>query len=420
MNFEELHIRPDIIKALNEMNITEPTLIQQKAIPLAKEGKDVIGMSKTGSGKTAAFGIPMLEKIDPSGGVQAVVIAPTRELAVQISDEIQKFGKYMKGNIATVYGGVGMDNQIRAIARSQIIVATPGRLLDHMQRGNADLSKITLFVLDEADKLVDMGFIDDIRKILSQTPREKQMLLFGATLSTEIEHLKREYMHAPIIAEAEKHVKEDLLEQYYYNVKPHEKFSFLVHLLKKEPNKKSIIFCATRHTVDILAKNLRDQGIRAELLHGKLTQSKRLRIIDDFHKNRYTVLVASSVAARGLHISDVSHVFNYELSRDPQEYIHRIGRTARAGESGKAITLLSERDYDVFSDILRRYRVPVHKLEKGEFARLRFETQRSEPLRYGRRPMGGRRFGGRHSPRSGMRSHHSRSGISASNQHHSV
>ena len=384
MDFTEIGVNENIVRALKEINITEATEVQVKGIPLATAGKDVIGMSRTGSGKTLAFGVPALECVEAGKGLQVLIMTPTRELAFQISAELDKFGKYTKFNQAVVFGGVAMDPQIRAMNRADIVVATPGRLLDHMRRGNVNFSKIKSFILDEADKMVEMGFIEDIEQILSQTPRNRQILLFGATISKEIDYIKNKYMHAPIVVEAQSQVAQELLEQYYYNVDRNEKFSFLLHLLKKEEIHRAIVFCSKRTTVDLVARNLRDNGIKVEYIHGKLTQNKRLHVIENFNKGKIDIIIASAVAARGLHIDGVSHVINYDLPNDPQEYIHRIGRTARAGQSGKAISLLSQVDYDVFNRILDKYPVEVEELEKGTFARVRFNAQSEERApRYG-------------------------------------
>jgi len=387
MIFESLNVKQELVRGLSEIGVKEPTEIQEKTIPLIKEGKDVIGISKTGSGKTIAFGVPILENIQHGHGVQYLIVAPVRELAVQISHELRKFGKYVKFSVATVYGGVSINPQIEAIARADIIVSTPGRLLDHLENYDLKLDNIKCVVLDEADKMVEMGFIEDIRKILNETPNNRQVLLFGATISNEIDELKQEYMHNPKTAQAESHVEEEYLEQYYYDVKQFEKFSLLVHLLKKEQKDLAIVFCSARSTVEMVTKNLRDNGIKADMIHGKLSQNRRLKVIENFHKGRPNILVASAVAARGLDIKDVSHIFNYDLSQDAQEYIHRVGRTARAGKTGKAITLLSERDHDVFREILSRYPVKVEQLPLEDFEKLRFNA--------GRRFGGGNRPGGR-------------------------
>ena len=412
MTFESLQIKPEIIKALKDIGITSPTMIQRKAIPLIIAGKDIIGISKTGSGKTAAFGVPLMHKIIHGKGIQALVMAPTRELAVQIAHELHKFGKHSHADITAVYGGVSLGPQMDNLRKTDIVVGTPGRLLDHIQRRTIDLSHVNYLVLDEADKMVDMGFIDDIKRILSFTPKTKQMLLFGATISREIEDIKHRYMNNPATVEAEKHVEEDLLKQYYYDLKPNEKFSYLIHLIKKEKVEKAIVFCSTRSTVQMVAKNLRQQGIKADMLHGKLSQNKRQNVIDSFTDGRFPILVASAVAARGLHVDDVSHIFNFDLSRDPEEYIHRVGRTARAGASGKAITLLGPRDHDTFRDIISRFPVKVEKLPVEPFEQIHFQAKSSHEGRgfgdrqgfrggrgqgrpqHGRFHSGGSRFGG--------------------------
>lgn len=393
MKFEELHIKSELIKALHELGFTEPTQIQEKAIPIITSGQDLIGISETGSGKTAAFGVPMLEKIKHGHGIQALVMGPTRELVVQISQELAKFGKYMDVSVATIFGGVSFNPQIDAMRHANIVVGTPGRLLDHLRRGNLNLSHAHFVVLDEADKMVDMGFIDDVKEILNCTSKHKQMCLFGATISEEITHLKEHYMHNPVLAKTHVQVHEDYLQQFYYNVEQHEKFSLLVHLLRKEPDKtgRVMVFCSTISTVMLVTRNLRRQGIKAEDIHGKLSQNRRLKVIYDFKHGNLQVLVASAVAARGLDIKEVTHIINYDLSQDPQEYIHRIGRTARAGESGKAITLLSPRDHDRFTSILRKYDVKIQVLPKEEFPRLHFDAK-SRSFRFPRNNFGNRGF----------------------------
>ncbi|MDP3918558.1 MAG: DEAD/DEAH box helicase [Nanoarchaeota archaeon] len=375
MKFNELKVSPDIVRALDELEIKEATNIQVQAIPMIRNGKDVIGMSRTGSGKTLAFSVPLLENIKKKAGVQVLVLAPTRELAMQISREMGKFGKYLNINIATVFGGVSIGPQIDQIYKAEIVVGTPGRVLDHLGRRTLKLGQIKTLVLDEADKMVDMGFIQDINKILSYTSEDRQILLFGATISDEIAKIRSQHMNEPQVARAEEKVEDNLLEQFYYNLEENEKFSYLVHLLKKEDMNKSIIFCSTKSTVNLIASNLRKNGIKADMVHGDLSQNRRIKVVNDFNNGSLNVMVASAVAARGLDIKDVSHVFNYELPRDPEEYIHRIGRTARAGTYGKAITLLSRRDHDSFGAIKSRYRVNIQSLEKDNFEKLRFEAR---------------------------------------------
>ncbi len=413
MKFEELNVKPEIVSRLQKEGIVEATTIQEKTIPLVQKGHDVIGISRTGSGKTVSFGVPLLEQMELGRGIQSVVLAPTRELANQISSEMKKWCDF---KIATIFGGVGMEPQIEALCTAEIVVGTPGRMLDHLQRGNLDLTKVKVFALDEADKMVEMGFIEDIEEILMGMPKSRQILLFGATISNEIDYLKKKHMNNVVVAEAELHVKKDLLQQFYYNVKVHEKFSLLVHLLKQEEMGRVMIFCSKRSTVDLVNHNLKLQGVKAEMIHGKMTQNKRLSVIKRFNTDKVNILVASAVAARGLDIKDVTHIFNYDLSQDPQEYIHRIGRTARAGEAGKAITLLAEPDYQNFDGIFARYDVDIEELEPGHYQKLKFETgfQRSgfRGRNGSRGGFRGRNFHGRRNFRNGSVNRNNDSGVS--------
>ena len=375
MVFASFGLKEEIAKALEDMGYEAPTTIQEKAWPLILDGQDVIGVSKTGSGKTAAFGVPLLQNVAEEYGLQVLIMAPTRELAVQIAGEMRKFGKYLPFlQVAEVYGGVGYDQQIADMASSQVLVATPGRLLDHLKQGNVELDGLFSFVLDEADKMVEMGFVEDIEEILEYTPEDRQFLMFGATIAGEVERIRDEYLYEPKVAQAETRVDAETLEQYYYNVKPFEKFSMLIHLLKKEPFERVIVFCSARDTVDVVSQNLERQGYANVRLHGKLAQATRLKMLDKFNKGEVKILVASSVAARGLDIKEVTHVFNYDVSQDPQEYIHRIGRTARAGESGKAYTLLAPRDHDAFSNVFRNYNVSPIELPREHFKNVPFDA----------------------------------------------
>jgi len=332
-----IHLHPELKKAFLELGFEEMTEIQQKAIPLIQQGKDVIGQSQTGSGKTAAFGFPMLEKIAHNNGVQCLVLVPTRELCEQVNSELKKFAKYKRANIISVYGGVSINPQIDDLRRADIVVATPGRMLDHLERGTARLSNVRILVLDEADKMFDMGFIDDVKRIISQTPKDRQTLLFSATISQQVQDIVRHYMRNPEKIKVQSYVDKGKMAQYFYSVNSRDKFSLLMHILRQESGGLTIIFCATRNRVDALSKNLYKQGINAQSLHGGLTQNRRKQAIDMFHSNKIDVLVASDVAARGLDIKNVSHIINYDIPKTSKEYIHRIGRTARAGKEGKAI-----------------------------------------------------------------------------------
>ena len=391
IKFEELNLKPELLRATKEIGFEEATTIQAQSIPIIKEGKDLIGHSGTGSGKTAAFGLPILEKIEPGKGIQALILVPTRELAEQVSKEIIKFSKYLPRHVLPVYGGVGIERQINELRRAEIVVGTPGRILDHLERQTIDFSKIKFLVLDEADKMFEMGFADDVRDIIRQTPQYRQTLLFSATISSEVIDLSERYMKEPEIVRVDIYVEKSYLKQAYYNVSTRDKFSLLMHLIKTENPKLAIIFCATRHRVDMVAKNLEKQGINAEPIHGGLTQSRRNKIMDEFHAGKIHVLVASDVAARGLDIKNVTHIINYDIPKTDKEYLHRIGRTARAGEEGKAISLLAEQDYDNFRHVQANRDIDIEKLAAPQFQRLPFD--------FGNRSG----FGGR--PSSGFHGH---------------
>jgi ATP-dependent RNA helicase DeaD len=409
-----IHLHPELKKAFLELGFEEMTEIQQKAIPLIQQGKDVIGQSQTGSGKTAAFGFPMLEKIAHNNGVQCLVLVPTRELCEQVNSELKKFAKYKRANIISVYGGVSINPQIDDLRRADIVVATPGRMLDHLERGTARLSNVRILVLDEADKMFDMGFIDDVKRIISQTPKDRQTLLFSATISQQVQDIVRHYMRNPEKIKVQSYVDKGKMAQYFYSVNSRDKFSLLMHILRQESGGLTIIFCATRNRVDALSKNLYKQGINAQSLHGGLTQNRRKQAIDMFHSNKIDVLVASDVAARGLDIKNVSHIINYDIPKTSKEYIHRIGRTARAGKEGKAISLLSEQDHDNFRNVLGDRSLVVEQLKLPEFERLPFiQSHRRDFGRgTGHGGYGGRQhYQGQHERRpyhSGQRAYHGR------------
>lgn len=372
MKFSEMNIEKSVLDSLVEIGYENPTEIQKQTIPLIKEGHDVIGQSETGSGKTAAFGIPLVEKIEKNGKVQALILAPTRELSEQISKELKKFSKFKKLNVSCIYGGVSIEPQISSLRYAEIVVGTPGRILDHMQRRTIDLRSIKVFVLDETDKMLDMGFIDDIEDIARNIPRERQTLLFSATMPDSILRLKDRFTRNVKRVKTQTKVREDLLEQFYFDIDQNRKFSLLVHTIKEEQPNLSIVFCNTRLEADNVSKNLRRNRINAEVLHGGLSQYRRNQIIEDFHKGRIEVLVATDVAARGLDIKNVTHVFNYSIPKNSEDYINRVGRTARAGKSGKAISFLAKLDYQAFQEILNRYRPNVEKLETPRFQELPF------------------------------------------------
>jgi len=378
MKFEDMNIEKGIVSALNSYGLIEPTQIQKKAIPLIQQGFDVVGQSKTGSGKTAAFGVPLIEKIDEKfKRIQALVLSPTRELAQQIARELEKFSKFKRLNVVCIYGGVAIEPQIQKLRRAHIVVGTPGRILDHVRRGTVSFKYVRTFVLDEIDRMLDMGFIDDVESIIQTLPprKNRQMLFFGATLNDEIIDLASRFSKNLKYVRTETKVSERYLKQVYYEVNFRKKFSLLVHLLNHEKPDKVIIFCNTRNEVDLITKNLEKQGFygRVSAIHGGYTQSRRNKVIHDFYAGKIQILVATDVAGRGLDIDNVSHIINYDVPRNPEDYINRIGRTARAGGSGIAISLLSRDDYDAFRRIRRIYNVQIQNKELPRFNMLKFE-----------------------------------------------
>ncbi|HSU72430.1 MAG TPA: DEAD/DEAH box helicase [Candidatus Binatia bacterium] len=358
MPFSAFHLSPPILKAIHELGYTKPTEIQAQALPLIMSGKDIMGHSETGSGKTAAFGLPIISHIKQGNGVQALILTPTRELCVQVSDALRGFSKYIHLRIVPVSGGVGLGPQIRDTRSADIIVATPGRLLDLMQRG-LRLHTVRYLVLDEADRMLDMGFIHDVERILKQIPRQRQTLLFSATLSPKLRGLVQRYMNNPVAVQAKTHVDTSLLKERAYNVPFADKLSLLVHLLKHQTSGIAIVFAKTRHGCDKLAKKLRAQKIEATAIHGGLAQNKRTNAINALHHHGSGILVATDVASRGLHINNISHVYNYDLPQAPDDYVHRIGRTARAGASGEAITFVTPEAARDFRGIAQSLHRPI-------------------------------------------------------------
>lgn len=394
MKFEELNINENTLKAMKNLGFSELTDIQAKCIPEIIAGKDLVGQSSTGSGKTAAFGIPMIEKVQPGQGIQALIITPTRELCQQVNDTIKLFSKFHPLKVVSIFGGVGIAPQIDYLRRADIVVGTPGRLLDHIERRTINLSKVKILVIDEADKMFEMGFIEDVERIVKNIPSQRQTLLFSATISGSIHQLIKKYLHNPVNVKVQIHVDRSLLKQKYLVVKNKEKFSVLVHLLKKHPDKFALVFCATRSVADIVAKNLKDNGINAEAIHGGLSQNKRMFALDLLKREKISILVATDVAARGLDIRNVSHVYNYDVPKTSDDYTHRIGRTARAGESGNAITLLTEKDYDNFNHVLSDKNIVIVKEELPVFEQAKFYRPEMTRKPFGRNGQQGRTHGG--------------------------
>ncbi len=353
--FAELMLSPEVYRAIQEMGFVLPTEIQSRVIPLLLDGHDVIGQAQTGTGKTAAFGIPLIEGIyEDKPYPQALVLAPTRELALQISEEVRKIGRHIPGIcIVTLYGGAGYGRQFEDLkAGAHVIVGTPGRVLDHISRGTLKLDNIDYLVLDEADRMLDMGFLPDVERILRRTPRERQTALFSATVPTVIRRLAMRYMREPatVVVRAEEPTVAQV-EQVYYEVAERDKFVGLRHVLDTEQPQQAIMFCHMQIGVDRLTRSLQRAGYEAEALHGSLSQQQREKILRSFREGKLRLLVATNVASRGLDIPEVSHVINYDIPEDAETYVHRIGRTARAGRDGKAITFVAEWDAEAWAAI---------------------------------------------------------------------
>lgn len=345
--FHSLGISKSILKALEKMGFEEATPIQEQTIPLAMEGKDVIGQAQTGTGKTAAFGIPMIDKIEKDQKkIQGLVVAPTRELAIQVSEEIHRLGQYKGVKTMPVYGGQHMERQIKALRDGpHIVVATPGRLLDHLRRKTINISNVHTAVLDEADEMLNMGFIDDIRDILKAIPEQRQTLLFSATMPKEIRDIGTKLMKKPEEVKVKnKEMAVKNIDQFFVEVQEKQKFDTLTNLLDIHAPTLAIIFGRTKKRVDEVTEGLQARGFRSEGIHGDLTQGKRTSVLNKFKNSRIEILVATDVAARGLDISGVSHVYNLDVPQDPESYVHRIGRTGRAGKGGEAVTFITPRE----------------------------------------------------------------------------
>ena len=335
-----MKLSKEMVALLQQRDITEPTPIQKEIIPAIFAGRDVIAQSETGSGKTLSFAIPIIERMHRRDGLKSLVICPTRELAVQIAQEFVKFSHGKHLGITPIYGGVSINEQARKISRTNIIVGTPGRLIDLLDRGILDLGTVNTLVLDEADRMLDMGFIKDIETIMRKVSKERQTLMFSATLAKEIVTLSRKYLKDPVHVQMAASVKPELLRQTYYQTTPDQKLHLLVHLLKSERDL-ALVFCNRKHITAKIAKQLARSGVHARCLNGDMTQGQRERTTSEFRQKKFNVLVATDVAARGLHIDDITHVYNYEIPRDVESYTHRVGRTARAGAKGEAISIVA-------------------------------------------------------------------------------
>ncbi len=379
MKFEELEIKPELKNRIIKLDFEELTKIQQKCIPKILKGQDIAGQAETGSGKTLAFCIPILNKIQKNQGIQVLVLTPTRELCIQITDVFKELGKPLNIQVTDIYGGVAINPQIQNLKHSEIVVATPGRLLDHIGRGTINLSKTQFLVLDEIDKMLDMGFIDDVEKIIRKIPKDRQTLMFSATTDQGPIKQMHKHLQDPEIIKTGSLVQEHKLRQVFYDIYPKKhKFSILVHLLKENTDGLSIIFCATRREVDLVTKNLRRNNIEAFAMHGGMTQNRRLKSLSALKKENTDILVATDVAARGLDIKNVTYIYNYDVPKTDKDYIHRIGRTARAGEKGNAITLLTKPDHPHFRRVQSNKKLNIERKEMPDFKQLPFIKQKSQ------------------------------------------
>ena len=356
-SFEEMDLSKEVLRAIKDMGFTTPSTVQAKTIPLMMSGADVNAIAPTGTGKTCAFGIPMLEYVqlnEPE--VQEVVLAPTRELALQIGDELTKLAKYIKGcRIAVLYGGQPIPKQLAALKRKpQILVATPGRLLDHMNRGNVHLNAVHTMVLDEADEMLNMGFVKDVTRIIEATPDERQMVLFSATTNQDVLTIAWKYQHDPIEVTVEA-TKQDRpqIAQYVISTEHNKKIDHLLYLLDADVYQRIMIFCNTKFMTDRLTERLKKEGYQAECIHGDVKQSQRNVVMNDFRRGKFPILIATDVAARGIDVDDVEAVINFDLPAENEYYLHRIGRTGRAHKHGVSFSLVTFQESVRMDEILK-------------------------------------------------------------------
>jgi ATP-dependent RNA helicase RhlE len=394
--FAELGLRPELLKAVEEQGYTTPTPIQVQAIPHVLAGRDVMGGAQTGTGKTAGFTLPLLQRLAHHAStsvsparhpVRALILAPTRELAAQVEESVKVYGKYVPLRSTQIFGGVPMEPQTEALRRGvEILVATPGRLLDHVQQRTLNLAQVEIFVLDEADRMLDMGFIPDVRRILALLPNRQQSLLFSATLTEDIRKLSASFLTDPVVVQvAPKLATAELVAHLAHPVPREKKRELLVHLIKTRDMKQVLVFVATRIGANRLAYQLNREGVHATAIHGDRSQAERMQALDDFKSGKVGVLVATDVAARGLDIDQLPFVVNFELPNSPEDYVHRIGRTGRAGAAGTAISLVCGEETEKLADIERTIRLRIPRETVRGFAPHGSEAPLMEPPRRERR-----------------------------------
>jgi ATP-dependent RNA helicase DeaD len=390
-SFRKLGISEAILKAIANAKFEKPSEIQEKAIPAVLAGKDIIAGSATGSGKTLTFGAGIIQNLEKKNHVQALVLTPTRELAEQITRALYKFSKFKPLRFVPIYGGLSINPQIEQLRTADVVIATPGRLKDHLERGTIRLDGIKILVIDEADRMFEMGFVKDVEDIIKKCNRSRQTMLFSATITQEVNHIARKYMNNPVEISAESFVDPKKLIQVYYDADAKNKFSLLVHLLKHEEAGLIMVFCNTRRNVNFVVNNLKSVGIPAHAIHGGFAQGKRNTVLEQFHSHTVTVLVCTDVAARGLDIPGVSHVYNYDIPGESKLYIHRVGRTARAGEKGKAINILTREQHQNFAEVLRDYDFEITKENTPQIEQMEIKwTERPRSGAFRGRQMGAR------------------------------
>ncbi len=364
-SFESLGLSESTLKTLKRKGYEEPTSIQAKTIPVILEGKrDIVGQAQTGTGKTAAFGLPIVELLSgKSKAVQALVLTPTRELAIQVAEEINSLKGSKKLSIVPIYGGQSIDQQLRSLRKGiDVVVGTPGRVIDHLERRSLILDSISFLVLDEADEMLNMGFIDEVKKILDRTNPDKRTMLFSATMPKEIMAIARKYMGEYDVFEVQKgQLTVSLTDQIYFEVSPSDKFEALCRIIDIEEEFYGLVFCRTKNDVDTIANRLIERGYDADGLHGDLSQGQREKILSKFKRRMINILVATDVAARGIDVNDLTHVINFALPQDPESYVHRIGRTGRAGKEGTAITFITPSEYRKLQYIKRSAKTDIRK-----------------------------------------------------------
>ncbi len=416
MTFKNLGLTEKILQGVLAAGYSSPTPIQTAAIPVALTGRDMIGCAQTGTGKTAAFVLPLLDRLTnaprPKGGrpVRALAVTPTRELALQVEQAIRAYGKFTPHRSVAIFGGVPMGPQIKALRRGvDIIVATPGRLLDHMERGNIDLSHVEVLILDEADRMLDMGFIPDIRKIVARTSKERQTLLFSATMPREVQKFARSILtpDAEFVEVGERRNPAETVVQHACSVASHQKMDLLLHVLQNEPIDNVLVFSRTKHRADRITRGLAKKGFTATALHSNKSQNQRQRALDGFKRGRFQILVATDIAARGIDVDTISHVINYDTPNQAEDYIHRIGRTGRAESTGDAITFVARDEESYLRNIERHTGQRLARKEYGSLTapEASGSFQESGGRRERKAPSGGRpwkggsgRPGGRRSP----------------------